>query len=39
MPMGAALAHELLPDLVPDLLAVEEHARQVEDDGVGHAVE
>src|SRR5205814_9647414 len=32
---AAALAHESLAHLVPDLLRLDEHAVEVEDDGVG----
>jgi hypothetical protein len=35
---GAALAGEGLPDLVPDLLRLDEHAVEVEDDGLDHAL-
>src|SRR5207302_537390 len=35
-PAAAALARELLADLVPELLGVEEDAVEVEDDGLDH---
>ena len=37
VPAAAALAGELLAHVVPDLLAVDDDAVEVEDDGVDHA--
>ena len=37
VPAAAALVRELLAHLVPDLLGVDEHAVEVEDDGVDHS--
>ena len=36
-PAAAALPHELLADVVPDLLGVEQDAVEVEDDRLDHA--
>jgi hypothetical protein len=36
VPAATALADERLAHLVPDLLAVDEHAVEVEDDGFDH---
>jgi hypothetical protein len=38
MPAAASLLHQLLPDLVPDLLAVQEDAVEVKNDRFGHAL-
>jgi hypothetical protein len=37
MPAAAALLRQLLARAVPDLLGVEQHAVEVEDDGVDHS--
>jgi hypothetical protein len=37
VPAAATLGGELLPRLVPDVLRVDEHPVQVEDDGVDHS--